>query len=207
MLSRLSHLCATRVRHDTDPFISAYVDNIRSTTLIDTGAAQSFISASLWSKLGTPTLTHPTTCFISADNSNVELLGRVKLPIQLAGRRVNFPFWVMTSALTDCIVGIDLLRYLGAVINLRENTLSFENCDELISLSRLDPQQSARLILLDPFASLPQSRSSEILSMDSMYGGNVAPYIDHYPCRTRPQSDCPYRGRTLHYEFIVESPG
>ncbi|KAH9133302.1 hypothetical protein AeRB84_020594, partial [Aphanomyces euteiches] len=43
----------------------------------------------------------------------------------------------MSTALTDCIVGIDLLRYLGAVINLRDNTLTLEDGDHLLSLDPL----------------------------------------------------------------------
>ncbi|KAH9061488.1 hypothetical protein Ae201684P_020824 [Aphanomyces euteiches] len=69
------------------------------------------------------------------------MLGRIKLTINLAGRKVLFPFWVMSTALTDCIVGIDLLRQMGAIINLNDNTLSIDGCDELISLSPLSPAQ------------------------------------------------------------------
>ncbi|KAH9084215.1 hypothetical protein Ae201684P_020467 [Aphanomyces euteiches] len=46
------------------------------------------------------------------------------------------------DCVNGCIVGIDLLRYLGAVINLNDNTLSIDGCDELISLTRLDPASS-----------------------------------------------------------------
>ncbi|KAH9154567.1 hypothetical protein AeRB84_003363 [Aphanomyces euteiches] len=69
------------------------------------------------------------------------MLGRIKLTINLSGCKVLFPFWVMSTALTDCIVGIDLLRQIGAIINLNDNTLSIDGCDELISLSPLSPAQ------------------------------------------------------------------
>ncbi|KAH9103881.1 hypothetical protein AeMF1_019899, partial [Aphanomyces euteiches] len=141
LLCRLTRLCHTRSRSDTDPFIQAYVNNMKATTLIDTGATSSFVSATFWHKLGSPTLSHPRSSFVSADNSQLEMLGRIKLTINLAGRKVLFPFWVMSTALTDCIVGIDLLRQMGAIINLNDNTLSIDGCDELISLSPLSPAQ------------------------------------------------------------------
>ncbi|KAF0735495.1 hypothetical protein Ae201684_008062 [Aphanomyces euteiches] len=141
LLCRLTRLCHTRSRSDTDPFIQAYVNNMKATTLIDTGATSSFVSATFWHKLGCPTLSHPRSSFVSADNSQLEMLGRIKLTINLAGRKVLFPFWVMSTALTDCIVGIDLLRQMGAIINLNDNTLSIDGCDELISLSPLSPAQ------------------------------------------------------------------
>ncbi|KAF0729301.1 hypothetical protein Ae201684P_010391 [Aphanomyces euteiches] len=141
LLCRLTRLCHTRSRSDTDPFNQAYVNNMKATTLIDTGATSSFVSATFWHKLGCPTLSHPRSSFVSADNSQLEMLGRIKLTINLAGRKVLFPFWVMSTALTDCIVGIDLLRQMGAIINLNDNTLSIDGCDELISLSPLSPAQ------------------------------------------------------------------
>ncbi|KAH9136567.1 hypothetical protein AeRB84_018364, partial [Aphanomyces euteiches] len=141
LLCRLTRLCQTRSRSDADPFIQAYVNNMKATTLIDTGATSSFVSATFWHKLGCPTLSHPRSSFVSADSSQLEMLGRIKLTINLAGRKVLFPFWVMSTALTDCIVGIDLLRQMGAIINLNDNTLSIDGCDELISHSPLSPAQ------------------------------------------------------------------
>ncbi|KAF0737753.1 hypothetical protein Ae201684_006247 [Aphanomyces euteiches] len=136
-IARIQPLCHTRPLNGPDPFVKAYVNGTKATTLIDTGATSSFISATFWHHLGRPTLTRPKSNFVSADSSNLEMLGRATFKVCIAGRTVDFPFWVMSTALTDCIVGIDLLRYLGAVINLRDNTLTLEDGDRLLSLDPL----------------------------------------------------------------------
>ncbi|KAH9138039.1 hypothetical protein AeRB84_017518, partial [Aphanomyces euteiches] len=136
-IARIQPLCHTRPLNGPDPFVKAYVNGAKATTLIDTGATSSFISATFWHHLGRPTLTRPKSNFVSADSSNLEMLGRATFKVCIAGRTVDFPFWVMSTAMTDCIVGIDLLRYLGAVINLRDNTLTLEDGDHLLSLDPL----------------------------------------------------------------------
>ncbi|KAF0717897.1 Aste57867_2029 [Aphanomyces stellatus] len=73
---------------------------------------QPFISAAIWHKLGSPPLTTPKSSFCSANKSRLEM---------------DYPFWVMSTALTDCILGLDLLRYL----------LSFKGADQIISLALL----------------------------------------------------------------------
>ncbi|RHZ38857.1 hypothetical protein DYB26_015545 [Aphanomyces astaci] len=44
----------------------------------------------------------------------------------------------MSTSLTDCIVGLDLLRYLGAIINLKDNTLTLSDGQRILSLEPLD---------------------------------------------------------------------
>ncbi|ETV65177.1 hypothetical protein H257_18040, partial [Aphanomyces astaci] len=91
----------TRTQTATNPFVKAYIDRVQATVLIDTGATSSFISASFWRRLGQPPLKQPRLGFVTADNSNLDIL--------------------------DCIVGLDLLRYLRAIINLKDNTLTLSD--------------------------------------------------------------------------------
>ncbi|KAF0695096.1 Aste57867_14061 [Aphanomyces stellatus] len=57
---------------DSDPYITAYISRVKATTLVDTGASNSFISASPWHKLGCPSLSNPKSGFLAADMSQIE---------------------------------------------------------------------------------------------------------------------------------------
>ncbi|ETV64800.1 hypothetical protein H257_18375 [Aphanomyces astaci] len=127
-----------RTKTATNPFIKAYIDRVQATVLIDTGATSSFITASFWHRLGQPPLKQPRLGFVTADNSNLDILGRAKFSFHLAGANVSFPFCVMSTSLTDCIVGLDLLPYLGAIINLKDNTLTLSDRQRILSLEPLD---------------------------------------------------------------------
>ncbi|KAH9113061.1 hypothetical protein LEN26_013195, partial [Aphanomyces euteiches] len=155
-LARIQPVCPTRPLNGPDPFIKAYINGTKATTLIDTGATSSFISATFWHHLGQPPLGKPKSSFVSADSSNLEMLGRGTFKVRLAGRTVDFPFWVMSTALTDCIVGIDLLRYLGAVINLRDKTLTLDDGDHLLTLDPL-PESSKTQHHFGQATQLPRS--------------------------------------------------
>ncbi|KAH9106572.1 hypothetical protein LEN26_014520 [Aphanomyces euteiches] len=165
-LARIQPVCPTRPLNGPDPFIKAYINGTKATTLIDTGATSSFISATFWHHLGQPPLGKPKSSFVSADSSNLEMLGRATFKVRLAGRTVDFPFWIMSTALTDCIVGIDLLRYLGAVINLRDNTLTLDDGDHLLILDPLPespktqhPSGQATVASINPALHVPSTGS------------------------------------------------
>ncbi|CAK4710061.1 unnamed protein product, partial [Aphanomyces euteiches] len=112
------------------------------------------------------------------------MLGRIKLTINLAERKILFPFWVISTALTNCIVGIDLLRQMGAIINMNDNTLSIDGCNELISLSPLNPAQQ------ETHATGPPLR---LKSLRDPSNGSRAPRDQTYQLRLQFSSNPPNR--------------
>ena len=97
----------------SDPFVDTYIENRKASTLADTGASRSFISENFWTRIGQPKLSAHNPGCVSANKAALEVRGKRLLNFKVAGRTVPYPFWVMASAITDCIMGLDLLRYLG----------------------------------------------------------------------------------------------
>ncbi|KAG9402142.1 hypothetical protein AC1031_007846 [Aphanomyces cochlioides] len=105
--------------------------------LIDTGAAVSILSEASWRLLGSPTLQVPDSELHSVEQRPLRVLGRTLFTIFIGGLTVEFPLWVMSDTITDCIIGVNLLRRLRATINLETNQLLIPGSSGPISLSPL----------------------------------------------------------------------
>ncbi|KAF0738525.1 hypothetical protein Ae201684P_019610 [Aphanomyces euteiches] len=111
--------------------------------LIDTGAAVSVLSETSWRLLGSPSLQAVDSEVHSVEQRPLRVLGRALFSIFIGGLTVEFPLWVMSDTITDCINGVNLLRRLRATINLETNQLIIAGTSGPTSLSSLPPPPSA----------------------------------------------------------------
>ena len=128
-------------KHSDDPYIDGYINDLLAAILADSGATGSFISEGFWRRIMGPT--HPSFVagnpgFVTANDQRLDILGRQVFTFTLAGRTIQYPFWIMSSVITDCIMGLDLLRRLGAIINFKTNTLTIEGGHHVMSLVNLN---------------------------------------------------------------------
>ncbi|KAH9131277.1 hypothetical protein LEN26_007781 [Aphanomyces euteiches] len=113
--------------------------------LIDTGAAVSVLSETSWRLLGSPSLQAVDSELHSVEQRPLRVVGRALFSIFIGGLTVEFPLWVMSETITDCIIGVNLLRRLRATINLETNQLIIAGTSGPISLSPLPPPPPAPL--------------------------------------------------------------
>ncbi|KAH9138868.1 hypothetical protein LEN26_005326 [Aphanomyces euteiches] len=128
--------------------------------LNDTGAAVSILSETCWQQLGSPPLQPVESHLQSVEQRPLRVLGRSLFSVVVGGLPIEFPLWVMADTITDCIIGVDLLRRLRATINLATNHLCIPGTTGPISLS--------------PLPSLPSS-SPPPLTISSVQRTKIAP--------------------------------
>ncbi|CAK4187310.1 unnamed protein product, partial [Aphanomyces euteiches] len=96
-----------------------------------------------WRLLGSPSLQAVDSEVHSVEQRPLRVLGRALFSIFIGGLTVEFPLWVMSDTITDCINGVNLLRRLRATINLETNQLIIAGTSGPTSLSSLPPPPSA----------------------------------------------------------------
>ncbi|RHY20561.1 hypothetical protein DYB32_010008, partial [Aphanomyces invadans] len=85
--------------------------------LVDIGAFVSVINPDIWRLLGSPPLVQPKYGLISASNTKMPTKGLTKFVVSVGTCRAYFSLWVMDGAVSPCILGYNMLRKLGAVVN------------------------------------------------------------------------------------------
>ncbi|RQM21637.1 hypothetical protein B5M09_009610 [Aphanomyces astaci] len=114
------------------PIIPVCVDGRSTTALVDTGASVTVISQDLWTNIGSPELRRPRTGLVSAENTPMPVLGVWTATVRLADQDVMFPVWVMRTTVTPCILGINILRRFGALVDTTNSLLRFWNTNQTI---------------------------------------------------------------------------
>ena len=103
LVSRLKSL----TKHSKDPYVDGYINECLAATLADTGATGSFISEGFWRRINgpsDPSFAVGNPGFVTANDKPLHILGRQVCNFTLAGRSIQYPFWIMSSAITDCII-------------------------------------------------------------------------------------------------------
>ncbi|KAH9091449.1 hypothetical protein Ae201684P_010994 [Aphanomyces euteiches] len=73
---------------------------------------------------------------VSVENRPIKTLGQRTFTIRIADRTEIFPFYVMPTTVTDCILGVDYLRRVHAVIDLAHNELRIPGVSSPLPLIR-----------------------------------------------------------------------
>ena len=112
----------TLVRRWDDEGTDQQVDPLESTTLIDTGATLSCISAAMVTKLGlTPELGTETPCtHIQLASGKIPRLGHADVVLSACGTTAIVRLEVLADCDTDILLGMDLLSAFGCSVVLPE---------------------------------------------------------------------------------------
>ncbi|RHY10858.1 hypothetical protein DYB36_012468 [Aphanomyces astaci] len=76
--------------------------------------------------LGLPPLRTPSYGLVSAANAGISTMGFRHCSVTLAGISTTFPVWVLEDSVTPCILGVNLLRKLHALVDLGWDQVCFE---------------------------------------------------------------------------------
>ncbi|ETV65427.1 hypothetical protein H257_17850 [Aphanomyces astaci] len=114
--------------------------------LVDTGASVTVISEAFWNELGSPPLQKPAYGLVSASNTPIRTLGLRYFSITLAEKQTTFPVWVLVDSIIPCILGINLLRKLKALVNLSTNCVGFGDSPITLPLHTDDAQATPRTV-------------------------------------------------------------
>ncbi|RHY17539.1 hypothetical protein DYB32_010501 [Aphanomyces invadans] len=99
--------------------------------LVDTGASVSVINPDIWRLLGSPPLVQPKYGLISASNTRMPTKGLTKFEVYVGTCRTHASLWVMKGAVSPCILGYNMLRKLGAVVNCTRACLQFGSGEQV----------------------------------------------------------------------------
>jgi hypothetical protein len=101
-------------RKSKRPFITGKLGNTQFSALFDTGADISCINEQLFRKLHVTNRPKqlrpdPSNLFKSAGGQNLDVKGKYRLPIQIAGKTVEHDFYVIKNLNEPVILGIDFI--------------------------------------------------------------------------------------------------
>ncbi|ETV66272.1 hypothetical protein H257_17241 [Aphanomyces astaci] len=105
------------------PLVQVRIQTADTLALVDTGASVTVISEAFWNELGSPPLQKPVYGLVSASNTPIRTLG-----------------------LRPCILGINLLRKLKALVNLSTNCVGFGDSPITLPFHTDDAQTTPRTV-------------------------------------------------------------
>lgn len=129
--------------------------------LVDTGAAESFINGNLGAyleNLGVKKTEGSTMTVQLADSSVIRAEGKYYFKGSLGGFPVTWRWNLVSSLTADAIMGIDLLRVMNAVIDVKANKVTIgvqeapmKGLHEGVALGSLQPLEGTQLEKLNSF--------------------------------------------------------
>ena len=129
----------------SDDFVSVRVwgmlDGVSLYMIVDTGAAHTLISRTLWEQLGRPAFTDTVDLqWTSASGHRLDALGKVELLLQVGHKEVEATFIVMKELCFDVLLGVDVIHHLRAVIDVSRRKLTFHHDPRVVPLEvRMKP--------------------------------------------------------------------
>ena len=97
---------------NTAPLAWVLVDGKPARALLDTGSIISIISREFWMSLGSPPLWPCRPRAVAVDGDPIAMDGAQRFEFTIGHKTAIFVFYVMPHAVVDCLMGIDLLRFL-----------------------------------------------------------------------------------------------
>ncbi|RHY18834.1 hypothetical protein DYB36_010356, partial [Aphanomyces astaci] len=128
------------------PLVQVRIQTADTLALVDTGASVTVISEAFWNELGSPPLQKPAYGLVSASNTPIRTLGLRYLSITLAEKQTTFPVWVLVNSVSPCILGINLLRKLKALVDLSTNCVGFGDSPITLPFHTDDAQTTPRTV-------------------------------------------------------------
>ena len=112
------------------PFLYARLQNSNLACLFDTGAAVCCISTNWFNSLTfqtQPKRIPGSKDLISASKDKLEIKGVFAIKVEILGRTVTHPFYVINNMNQNAIIGIDLIAKLGLVYMASTKQFIFES--------------------------------------------------------------------------------
>ncbi|ETV64603.1 hypothetical protein H257_18525 [Aphanomyces astaci] len=128
------------------PLVQVRIQTADTLALVDTGASVTVISEAFWNELGGPPLQKPAYGLVSASNTPIRTLGLRYFTITLAEKQTTFPVWVLVDSVSQCILGINLLRKLKALVDLSTNCVGFKDSPITLPFHNDDAQATPRMV-------------------------------------------------------------
>ena len=135
----------------------AYVKAVRTNALIDTGAAVSLIRSEIVRKMkNRPALLEADLVISQADGSQMEIEGKIRCPIKVAGVQASHTLYVAPELCTELILGEDWLKARKACLEFEpaklilgeiEVPLGKQEKDKLIVVAKEDIQIPPRKVV------------------------------------------------------------
>jgi hypothetical protein len=147
-----------------DCFLTLFVNHKSVTCLVDTGAVASCMSESLAKRLKlTPQPVAQNIKLISANKSPIESKGIVDVELSIQGLVVPFSFYVLASLAHHMVLGNDLLRASGAIIDCAQRCITLY--DGLVCASLTTQQDRHSVLKLAQNVIIPPATEAIIISL------------------------------------------
>ncbi|RHY85704.1 hypothetical protein DYB37_013712, partial [Aphanomyces astaci] len=128
------------------PLVQVRIQTSDTFALVDTGASVTVISEAFWNDLGSPPLQNPAYGLVSASNTPIRTMGLRYFSVTLGEKQTTFPVWVLVDSVSPCILGINLLRKLKALVNLSTNCVGFGDSPITLPFHTDDAQITPRTV-------------------------------------------------------------
>ena len=115
--------------------LSARLAGVDSQCLLDTGSSISLLHKSVFDALPNLTLKKTSVQARTASHSDLPLLGRTVVPVDIAGVQCTVPFFVSEATDVPCLLGVDFLQHCPCVIDLRSKQLFITPAEAVRSVS------------------------------------------------------------------------
>ena len=124
----LSCCFSSNVKTPSRPVQSIYVNEVQVSALLDTGSSVTLINSKLKSKIlqkGSNTAKSPSIKLCGAGGTELKQNGCFSLQIKLNGKKLFHNCLFIDQLQVPCILGMDFMPKIGAVIDTNTNTISF----------------------------------------------------------------------------------
>ena len=191
-----------QIKGDNRPHIRVTLGDLEFTALIDSGANRSVINMKTWSLLKSNFNKYFKTKninVISADGSDLDLLGSVTLPVVYGKRKINFEFLILPKMNQDVVLGADICNFLKIRLSFSPNNVRINTIVGMELSLGITSEQKDRLIpVIAKFSELAKNK----LSLTNMTTFNIDTG-DAKPFRLRQYPLSPALMRQLNSELDI----
>ncbi|RHY16103.1 hypothetical protein DYB25_008482, partial [Aphanomyces astaci] len=128
------------------PLVQVRIQTSDTLALVDTGASVTVISEAFWNDLGSPPLQKSVYGLVSTSNTPIRTMGLRYFSITLAEKQTTFPVWVLVDSVSPCILEINLLRKLKALVDRSTNCVGFGDSPIILPFHTDDAQATPRTV-------------------------------------------------------------
>ena len=163
--------------------LTMQVNSVQANCLVDTGAAVSLISKSLWEKLSPrPLLNKPDQELVGVQGAPLKLLGACTVEVMFNGVDKKFltGVCVAETITTELILGRDFLQKYNCTVEMGTiNKLNFGRDDLTVEFGREDSQKPAVVakVSLDQAVSLPPYSECELMVKVPVHSSNSSTWL------------------------------
>ena len=118
-----------------DMRLTARLVGVDCQCLLDTGSSISLLHKSVFDAMPNLTLRQTAVRARTASHSDLPLLGRTVVPVEVAGVKCTIPFFVSEVTDVPCLLGVDFLQHCPCVIDLRAKQLFVTPTEAVRSVS------------------------------------------------------------------------